>query len=32
MLRLAAALGFRREAVHLNAGQTRVVRVLRPRR
>ena len=32
MLRLAAALGFRREAVHLNAGQTRVVRILRPRR
>ena len=32
MLRLAAALGFKREAVHLNPGQTRVVKLLRLRR
>jgi RimJ/RimL family protein N-acetyltransferase len=32
MLRLAERLGFKREPVHLNPGQTRVVRKLRPPR
>ena len=32
MLRLAERVGFRREPVHLNPGQTRVVRRLRPAR